>query len=55
MDRDWRPITENIARDADKLLSGFDDSALYIYETVIPKKVASGRPQEDKSTEEKEI
>lgn len=37
-DWDWRPVTDKLARDADKLLGGFDDSALYIDETGIPKK-----------------
>ena len=37
-DWDWTPVTEKIAQDADKLLGGFDDSALYIDETGMPKK-----------------
>lgn len=37
-DWDWHPVTDKIARDADKLLGGYDDSALYIDETGIPKK-----------------
>jgi SRSO17 transposase len=35
---DWRPVNEQIARDSDKLHGGYDDSALYIDETGIPKK-----------------
>jgi len=37
-DWDWKPVTDKVAQDADKLLGGFDDSALYIDETGIPKK-----------------
>jgi len=39
-DADWdrTPVTDKIAQDADKLLGGFDDSALYIDETGMPKK-----------------
>lgn len=37
-DRDWLPINDQIAADADKLLGGHRDSALYIDETGIPKK-----------------
>lgn len=37
-DWDWRPVTDKIAQDADMSLGGFDDSALYIDETGIPKK-----------------
>ncbi len=37
-DWDWRPINDQIAIDADKLLGGQRDSALYIDETGIPKK-----------------
>lgn len=37
-DWDWKPVTEKVAQDVDKLLGGFDDSALYIDETGIPKK-----------------
>ena len=33
---DWRPVNGQIARDSDKLLGGYDDSALYIDETGIP-------------------
>ncbi len=39
-DSDWeyRPVIERISKDADKLLGGFYDSALYIDETGFPKK-----------------
>lgn len=39
-DSDWeyRPVIEQIAKDADKLLGGYYDSALYIDETGFPKK-----------------
>ncbi|MEA3468849.1 MAG: transposase [Thermodesulfobacteriota bacterium] len=37
-DWDWRPINDQIAADADKLLGGHGDSALYIDETGLPKK-----------------
>ena len=37
-DWDWLPINDQIAADADKLLGGHRDSALYIDETGIPKK-----------------
>ena len=35
---DWRPVHVQVARDSDKLLGGYDDSALSIDETGIPKK-----------------
>lgn len=37
-DWDWRPVNEQVARDCDKMLGGYDDSALYIDDTGIPKK-----------------
>ena len=37
-DWSWQPINDQIAADADKLLGGHGDSALYIDETGIPKK-----------------
>ena len=37
-DWDWYPIHDQIAADADSLLGGHGDSALYIDETGIPKK-----------------
>jgi len=39
-DSNWdkRPVNGQIARDSDKLLGGYDESALYIDETGIPKK-----------------
>lgn len=37
-DWDWHPVNDQIARDADILLGGKEDSALYIDETGIPKK-----------------
>ena len=37
-DWDYRPVNNQIAQDGDKLLGGYDDSALYIDETGIPKK-----------------
>jgi SRSO17 transposase len=37
-DWDWYPINDQIAQDADKILGGHDDSALYVDETGIPKK-----------------
>lgn len=37
-DWDWRPLNDQIAADADRILGGHRDSALYIDETGIPKK-----------------
>jgi SRSO17 transposase len=37
-DWDWLPVNGQGAKDSDKLLGGYDDSALYIDETGIPKK-----------------
>lgn len=39
-DSDWQygPVNDQIGQDADKLLGGHDDSALYIDETGVPKK-----------------
>jgi SRSO17 transposase len=34
---DWHPVNDQIARDCDKMLGGYDDRALYIDETRIPK------------------
>lgn len=34
----WHPVNDQIARDCDKMLGGYDDSALYIDETGILKK-----------------
>jgi SRSO17 transposase len=35
---DWRPLNNQIARDGDRLLGGYDDSALLIDETGLPNK-----------------
>jgi len=37
-DWDWNPVNDQIANDADKLLGGKENSALYIDETGIPEK-----------------
>ncbi len=37
-DWSWSPINDQLAKDADSFLGGYDDSALYIDETGIPKK-----------------
>lgn len=35
---DWRPLNDQIASDCNNLLGGYEDSALYIDETGLPKK-----------------
>ncbi len=35
---DWRPLNNQIAKDGDRLLGGYNDSALIIDETGLPKK-----------------